>query len=248
MFGSLVVVFPTPHEGGALLLRHKGEEWTFDSAATLTAALPSSIAYVALFSDVEHEVLPVTSGHRVTLTYSLYFDEHERVSAKDLVSELPSIPQEDNERIFCRTLNTLLKDPKFLLEGGTLGFGLRHMYQLNDNLDHAYGLLKGSDAVVYQTMRALGFEPVLYLRYMGDGDGVLLDKLPEIEYGEFEDPYDLLREEGGIYGLVRRSHSDVGHASDDIQPSENRVCWAWERTMFGLGDGDVCLIVRVGKP
>ena len=33
MFGSLVVVFPTRHEGGALQLRHKGQEWTFDSAA-----------------------------------------------------------------------------------------------------------------------------------------------------------------------------------------------------------------------
>jgi hypothetical protein len=27
MFGSLVVVFPTPHEGGALSLRHRGHEW-----------------------------------------------------------------------------------------------------------------------------------------------------------------------------------------------------------------------------
>ncbi|KAL1684020.1 hypothetical protein EV122DRAFT_285790 [Schizophyllum commune] len=35
MFGSLVIIFPTPHEGGALVLRENGREWTFDYAAEL---------------------------------------------------------------------------------------------------------------------------------------------------------------------------------------------------------------------
>nr|VWO98178.1 Acetolactate synthase (EC [Ganoderma boninense] len=77
MFGSLVIVFPTPHEGGALKLRRaagngEGEtsEWTFDSSALLAQQEHPSIAYVAFFSDVEHEVMPVTSGHRVTITYN----------------------------------------------------------------------------------------------------------------------------------------------------------------------------------
>lgn len=74
MFGSLVVVFPTRHEGGALHLRHKGEEWTFDSAALTSAQEDPSIAYIAFYSDVEHEVSVVNSGYRVTLTYNLYFD------------------------------------------------------------------------------------------------------------------------------------------------------------------------------
>ena len=61
--------------------------WFFDTAATngslilareLAAVreLPM-IDYVAFFSDVEHEVAPVISGHRVTLTYNLYFDNAE---------------------------------------------------------------------------------------------------------------------------------------------------------------------------
>ncbi|EMD39478.1 hypothetical protein CERSUDRAFT_111780 [Gelatoporia subvermispora B] len=73
MFGSLVVVFPTQHEGGTLLLRHGKKQWTFDSANLLSEAPQPSIAYVAFYSDVEHEILPVTSGYRVTLTYNLYF-------------------------------------------------------------------------------------------------------------------------------------------------------------------------------
>lgn len=74
MFGSLVVVFPTRHKGGALYLRHKGEEWTFDSAALASAQEDPSIAYIAFYSDVDHEVSVVNSGYRDTLTYNLYFD------------------------------------------------------------------------------------------------------------------------------------------------------------------------------
>ena len=66
MIGSLVVVFPTPHEGGSLVLRHRGMEDTVDSGALLKDTQVPSIAYAAFFSDVEHEVTPITSGYRIT--------------------------------------------------------------------------------------------------------------------------------------------------------------------------------------
>uniref|UniRef100_A0A5K1K7I0 Cell surface hydrophobicity-associated protein n=1 Tax=Ganoderma boninense TaxID=34458 RepID=A0A5K1K7I0_9APHY len=69
-FGSLVVVFPTQHEGGALLLSHNDDEYTFD-ASRLLAARPTSMAYLAFLSAVDHERAFVVSGHRVALTYSL---------------------------------------------------------------------------------------------------------------------------------------------------------------------------------
>lgn len=87
MFGSLVVVFPTRHEGGALHLRHKAEEWTFDSAAITSAQETPSIAYIAFYSDVEHKVSMVTSGHRVTLTYNLYFDDATSVTSHTWAKE-----------------------------------------------------------------------------------------------------------------------------------------------------------------
>ncbi|KAF8955841.1 hypothetical protein BDZ97DRAFT_1764411 [Flammula alnicola] len=73
MFGSLVVVLPTRHEGGSLVFRHRGREWTFDSAKAVSTPTSPHAAFVAFFSDVEHEVTPVTSGYRVTLTYNLYY-------------------------------------------------------------------------------------------------------------------------------------------------------------------------------
>jgi hypothetical protein len=108
MFGSLVIVFPTSHDGGALHLRHLGHEWIFDSGQALAAEGQTSIGYVAFFSDIEHEVAPVISGHRVTLTYNLYFGDSGPVSMNDAVSVRPSehLPQAipprlENEGAFC---------------------------------------------------------------------------------------------------------------------------------------------------
>ena len=61
MIGSLVVIFPTPHKGGALVLRHDGQEYTFDSHFELSRVQKRCIAYVAFYSDVEHEVTVVES-------------------------------------------------------------------------------------------------------------------------------------------------------------------------------------------
>ena len=73
MFGSLVVCLPTQFTGGALVTRHKGEEKVFDWSSSPEDPL-NVVCWAAFFSDVEHEILPVTSGHRLTLTYNLYFN------------------------------------------------------------------------------------------------------------------------------------------------------------------------------
>ena len=178
MFGSPVIVLPSPHEGGALLLRHRNQEWTFDSGEAHAAAADDdepSIGYVAFFSDIEHEVTPVTSGRRITLTYILYFDDGGPVSPNDAVSEHLVSPRLPNQVRFREAFAALLENPEFLADGGTLAFGLRHVYPIKNNLNHVYKILKGSDAVVYQSVLALGYEPVLYV-YYGE-HGVMIDKL-----------------------------------------------------------------------
>ena len=67
MFGSLVVCLPSEFTGGALVTRHQGRKVTFDWSSSTTTH------WAAFFSDVEHEVLPVTSGHRITLAYNLHY-------------------------------------------------------------------------------------------------------------------------------------------------------------------------------
>jgi hypothetical protein len=44
---------------------------TFDWS-TVKKQKADSIRWAAFYSDCEHEVLEVTSGHRITLTYNLY--------------------------------------------------------------------------------------------------------------------------------------------------------------------------------
>lgn len=211
MFGSLVIVFPTPHEGGALLLRHRGQEWSFDSGQALAAKgqpMTTSIGYVAFFSDIEHEVAPVTSGHRITLTYNLYFDNGGPVFANDAVSEhFVPLPL-GNEGAFREAFTALLESPEFMARGGALAFGLRHVYPIQGySLEHVYDILKGSDAVVYESVRMLGYEPVLYVDYRdGRYRGVILDKVARFyeEFGGKDDVVDIVRREGGIYVAERR--------------------------------------------
>ena len=69
------------------------------------------------------------------------------------------------------TFRAPVEIPEFLPKGGTLAFGMRHVYPIARTMDHPnplepiYGALKGGDAVVYQAALALGFEPVLYMFY-----------------------------------------------------------------------------------
>lgn len=66
-FGSLVVCLPCEHEGGQLIVRHQDRTTTFDWSGQ-----SQDIEWAAFYSDCEHEVLEVTAGHRITLTYNLY--------------------------------------------------------------------------------------------------------------------------------------------------------------------------------
>ncbi len=69
MVGTLVVGLPIAHEGGALELRRAGLEVALDWGS----GPPSSteLSWAAFYGDVDHRVLPVTRGTRVTLTYEL---------------------------------------------------------------------------------------------------------------------------------------------------------------------------------
>lgn len=70
MFGTLVVCLPSKHEGGEVYLTHNGESRVFKSSQV--SEFEGS--YAAWYSDVTHEIKPVTSGYRLVLTYNLVDD------------------------------------------------------------------------------------------------------------------------------------------------------------------------------
>jgi hypothetical protein len=72
--GSLVISLPSAHQGGHLIVNNTGatsQSVVFDWSTTDDTA-PAEIKWAAFYSDCEHEVHEVTSGHRVTLTYNLF--------------------------------------------------------------------------------------------------------------------------------------------------------------------------------
>lgn len=67
MSGTLIVCLPSAYQGGEVVLKHCGQKKVFKTSA-------ATQSYACWYSDVTHEVLPVTSGHRWVLTYNLVID------------------------------------------------------------------------------------------------------------------------------------------------------------------------------
>ncbi|WP_169813373.1 2OG-Fe(II) oxygenase [Nocardia vaccinii] len=66
MIATLVVTLPSFFEGGELVVEHRGEQVVDQGAPGRM-----DLGLVAFYTDCEHEVLPVTLGHRISLTYNL---------------------------------------------------------------------------------------------------------------------------------------------------------------------------------
>jgi hypothetical protein len=83
LVGTLVVGLPIAHEGGQFELGGAGGGEDDDAVVIDWSGSPdpSSVRWVALFSDVDHAVKPVTSGARVTLVYGLSRSDRPRVDA-----------------------------------------------------------------------------------------------------------------------------------------------------------------------
>ena len=67
MIATLSISLPVAGAGGEIAVRHRGRERTID----MTAAEPSELAFAAFYADCEHEVKPVTEGHRLSLVFNL---------------------------------------------------------------------------------------------------------------------------------------------------------------------------------
>ena len=70
-----------------------------------------------LYSDVEHEVLPVIEGYRVTLTYNLSYQS----KASDSTFDVKTCS-------FYKLLQATLSNPVFMRDGGVLGFNSHYSY------------------------------------------------------------------------------------------------------------------------
>ncbi|KAH6881169.1 hypothetical protein B0T10DRAFT_609316 [Thelonectria olida] len=159
-FGSLVVALPTDYkgssvasQGGQLVVTHEGKKRLYLDQTQWHH--PGEIRWVAFYSDCEHEVLPVTAGHRVTLTYQLYVSEY----LGGLLQPQVKTPGSACYPMY-RSAKDMLASPEFLKKGGILGFWCAYQYpermEGTDSYQRYPLTLKGADTILFAIFRALG--------------------------------------------------------------------------------------------
>lgn len=147
--GSLVVCLPTKHEGGELAVRHAGRSHTFDWGSKSEKPL---IQWAAFYSDCEHEVFEVRSGHRVTMTYNLY-----ATPASSSPASLLSVFSPASLPLYGK-IKALVASKRFQRKDRMIGFYSTHAYPHTAGKKHTNlpFCLKGIDMIVYETFISLG--------------------------------------------------------------------------------------------
>ena len=137
MVASMIVVLPTPFEGGMLVVCHGAAKQTFEFA---DAARGGSPRYVAFYADCEHEVQRVTRGRRLALAYNLVLRGGRRKSS---VAASPDAPVD--------ALVATVRTWTAMQPAESLVFALEHHYtQRGLSLD----LLKGADRKIAELVVA----------------------------------------------------------------------------------------------
>ncbi|KAI1384813.1 uncharacterized protein F4822DRAFT_374042 [Hypoxylon trugodes] len=225
-FGSLVVSLPCHHEGGQLVVRHAGHSTTYDWSTSKTKTETAQCQWAAFYSDCEHEVLELTEGHRLTLTYNLYgVPGVGQLAGNSPALDVSSLP-------LYQQVKAALSTPDFMRGGGLLGIGCIHAYPHTSKASQASlpGILKGADMAVYTVFRALGLK--VRARTVLD-DKEAIDRL--YMWGEEEDIKGPKKDESlsriGNWGPIKVTNSGgwEGDFLDDVlnefSPQRPTVNW-----------------------
>jgi hypothetical protein len=140
------------------------------------------VQWAAFYSDCEHEVFEVTSGHRVTLTYNLFVRRGlGELAGHSQMLDVQQLP-------LYQEVKAALANPEFMSEGtleintsvtctntrlgGNMGKYCSHAYAHNNNqsIQSLPAMLKGSDMITYEVFRSLGLpifvRPILNVEEM----------------------------------------------------------------------------------
>lgn len=149
LVGTLVVEVPVQHAGGAFHVDDGTGEKVFDWSG---GSKPGELRWVALFSDVDHRIAPVTSGTRVTLVYAL-------VETQRLRSDPASKARLDRVSAAAKDIETLP-----LMIACT-----RQVITVDRAQPMALDVLRGSDREIADALVGAGFR-VAVRAYIATGD------------------------------------------------------------------------------
>jgi hypothetical protein len=222
MVGTLVMSLPSAHTGGELVIDHAGE-------STAYRASKEELTFVAFYADCRHQVTPVRSGYRSTLTFNLLADTE------------TSPPETGPATELARCLTEHFTTP------ATPRYGARDLGTPNRLvflLDHEYtqrGLdwhrLKGADvqraALVRAAAEQAGCETVLALAEVKETwDALPPDDDPWNDYDYYDDEDD--------------GDGDQGEDPDDFQLNElidDEITLGWWTGPDGTGGEPISLHV-----
>ena len=172
--GTLIVCLPSQFIGGNLAVHHKDQKVEFVwGSASLECLDREAIHWAAVFNGAKYEILPVTNGFCLTLTYKIYTSKE----------RLPVIPPNSP---FFQSLKNALHTPHFMREGGHLGFSCNYEYTnftyMNDD-ELLPSLLKGTDYMVCSVAKSLGLNVTIRPVVEGKDHWYLLPKFYD-RFGE----------------------------------------------------------------
>lgn len=189
MFATMIIVLPSAYTGGQVHVSHSTQSKVFDCSED--SIISTSI--LAWYTDVLHEVKPVTSGCRLALSYNLI-----HVSA---TLPKPILPNMDGP---VENLRTVLKDWKeneytTVPEDSFVAYLLNHQYSERELLRGAMSL-KGVDAHKISFLRPIADElgytvclGNLTYKIFGDADeyGLNRKRKKRYSYGSDSDNYSM---------------------------------------------------------
>lgn len=228
-----------------------------------------TVFWAAFFSDTEHEVEKVTSGHRITLTYNLYVEEEDpsRLSDKEISQNM--IQQNG----FYKLLSQQLRRKEFYPDGGILGFGLKHQYPFPTPALNRYGqdtatvdsmvhYLKSTDRLLHTIGVALGLKTELKVTCHTDRFGltIMTSKLCDFPESTYEDPVGAMTEEFGseVIKSTRGAYDEAIYKGevkkvDWVTPMSSKNVKKYDWIAYGNevvlrhSYGYCCLIMRIPK-
>jgi len=205
MVASLIVVLPSAHKGGSLIVRHNKRSKRF----SIRNPAEKKLNLLAFYADCTHEVKPVTEGYRVALAYNLTFIAANETDVKNL------LPEEDNGPLLSAIENFIQSG-----ENENEVLGSHKPGKLVYLLDHHYsakGLswarLKSSDRLraqaLLQSARKLDMHAFLTLVEMHE---LWCAYEPDASYGDGFGPYDFLDDE--VQGEEDAKDNSAGTSAD----------------------------------
>ena len=147
MFATVIILLPSPYSGGEVHVSHASSTKILDMAPT--SLLSTSV--LAWYTDVRHEVKPITSGYRLALSYNL-------IHTSPKVPK-PSLPDMNTALTHLRHVLRKWRKGAYTIDADRdmVAYLLKHEYSAA-NLAFGAKTLKGEDAHKIANLRIVADE------------------------------------------------------------------------------------------